>query len=91
VVLKAGDVIADFKVAPSPFSNVLNLTISVPAKSHCKFRLSTVEGRTIVVTEREVKAGVNNLIINVPRVCKGVYVLTMKNSEGTVSRKVLKQ
>lgn len=91
VVLKDGLVIRELKVSPSPFKDALQISVSLPVKLLSVFKLCSVEGKTVVVIQKELRAGVNNLIINVPPVCKGVYILTMKNSEGTVSKKVVKQ
>jgi hypothetical protein len=91
VVLKAAPVVRELKVSPSPFKDVLQVAVSSPVKSLSVFKLCSIEGKTVFVAKRELKAGVNNLIINIPPVCKGVYILTMSNSEGTVSKKVVKQ
>jgi hypothetical protein len=80
-----------FTVSPSPFNNVLNISVSATFKRLSVFRLVSMQGKIMFQTQRQIKAGANNLIINLPPVCPGIYIMTMSNDNGVVAIKVLKQ
>lgn len=89
VEVKVGDFGRAFSV--SFLGDDLKVAVTSPVKSRSVFKFCSVDGRTVFIASRDLKAGVNHLVFIVPRVCKGVYVLTMSNEEGVVARNVLKQ
>jgi hypothetical protein len=91
VVLKAAAVVGELSVSPSPFKDVLQVSVSCGSRFRSVIKLVSMEGKTVYTTSRELRAGVNNLIINTPPVCKGFYILSVSYDGGTVRKKVLKQ
>jgi hypothetical protein len=81
----------NFIVSPSPFGNVLKVSVSAVQNVRSVFKLVSVEGKTVFFTEQDVKVGVNRFSFDIPTVAPGIYIIMMSDNEGTVATKVLKQ
>ncbi len=80
-----------FIVSPSPFDKLLNVSVSATTRLQSVFKLVSPEGKLVFKAERELKAGMNHFIFNIPPVSRGIYIMTMSNDESTLATKVLKQ
>ncbi len=88
VVLKTVEFFSEkFIVSPSPFKDVLNVSVTAAGKMNAIFKLVAVSGQTMFQSERELKTGANHFVFTIPPVATGMYIMTMNNGNGTVARK----
>jgi len=69
------------RLYPNPVSNELNLVINSTQRDNIKWQIIDVSGRIINNQIRQVTRGRNNFAIDVTRMAKGVYFLSIQGNE----------
>ena len=69
------------RLYPNPVSNELNLVINSTQRDNIKWQIIDVSGRIINNQIRQVTTGGNNFAIDVTRMAKGVYFLSIQGNE----------
>lgn len=91
VLLKAELAPGGFAVWPSPFKEVLQVSVTAARRHTAVFTLFAAEGRTVFRAERVVRWGTNQFIFFLPLLPPGLYILRMTHAEETVTTQLLKQ
>lgn len=78
-------------VYPSPFKDVVNVSVSSPADMRVTFKVISPDGRLVYGSVQDLRAGMNKLKLAVSDICTGTYVLLMNSILGTDSRKIMRQ
>ncbi len=76
----------------NPVKNKLKIQLSTKEKTCFTFHLQTIFGQEILRWEAELNPGLNNILKDIPKIKKGIYILTAhKQGEIVGSSKIIKQ
>lgn len=76
----------------NPVKNKLKIQLSTKEKTCFTFQLQTIFGQEILRWEAELSPGLNNILKDIPKIKKGIYILTAhKQGEIVGSSKIIKQ
>jgi hypothetical protein len=90
VELQREDAPGDITVYPNPVSQELNVDFTLAKAQEVSIDISDVTGKLISVENFEASRGLNNHNINFSNLNSGVYFVTMTSSNGTVTKRVVK-
>lgn len=76
-------------VFPNPASNVLNIQLGDGNSSLTAFEVYTIEGKKVIGEERNINGSYANLRLNIAQLEKGIYLLRLRNSEGSFITKFI--
>lgn len=69
-------------VGPNPFSNALNIQVSLSSKSAATVRIVNMTGQVVYSKGLKMEKGVNSFVINdLPQLSKGLYVVELEAGE----------
>ncbi len=90
VVLKAGET-GGLLVYPSPFRDILKVSVWATRNSGSVFSIIAADGRKVYRAERLLRRGTNQFIFFLPVLSPGLYMLQMVHADGIVTTKLLRQ
>ena len=84
------DIVAagELNVFPNPSNNYLNLDFTLNNVSNVTVSMIDVTGKTVYNNHLSNLNGNQGLVINTSNLANGMYSLSLKTSEGTITRKV---
>ncbi len=88
---RQGEVVAvnnNFTVYPNPTSSVFNVEFTSTSNQDVVIAMFDLAGKVIYTQSVNTLEGLNNQTIDVTQFAKGMYLLTLKTSEGTYQQKV---
>jgi hypothetical protein len=77
------------RVYPLPAKGRLNMQIETSKTEKAKIFVTDISGKTLITNFITLAAGLNNTIINIQSLGKGVYFLKIVTSETTETRKII--
>ncbi len=83
--------ISDLLLYPNPAQNELNIAFNIQEADVFTIQLSSMAGETIIHQEYNMGSGVFDKNIDLSQIAKGVYILTIRNSKGIKTKKVVVQ
>lgn len=79
----AGNSIGEWSVAPNPFSDAINITLSIATGGDYTLILSDATGRNIASKQLNLTQGTNNIYFNTPAgIAGGNFQVSLINSQG---------
>ncbi len=69
-------------IYPNPFDKTFTISFLAPQKGILKFSIVDILGQTIKVIDISAEAGLNNIPIELEGIGKGVYQVTLSDSNG---------
>lgn len=83
---------SSIKVYPNPFQNNITLEILAKESSQIKLRVNDLFGKTLLFSNLTLKTGSNTIpILDVEKLNKGIYILTVQNESELHYIKVIKE
>lgn len=79
---------SNFSVFPNPTSNYLNLDFTVNQTSDVSVVMTDLTGKVVYNNSLKSLNGNQGLVINTQSLTNGIYNLSLKTNEGTITRKV---
>jgi hypothetical protein len=89
VSVKENEIFSDLTIYPVPATDILNVIFGSPANSDVELRLVNVTGEAIYSSRLNDPSGEMNHRIDVSGFAKGIYILNLSSSEGSVNKKVI--
>jgi hypothetical protein len=80
---------AELQVFPNPASDALNVNFSLRNNQNVEMRLVNVTGEAVYTDQLSNVAGNVNHRIDVSNLAKGIYILNLTSTEGSVNKKVI--
>ncbi|MFK7807968.1 MAG: T9SS type A sorting domain-containing protein, partial [Saprospiraceae bacterium] len=81
----------DISVYPNPVKNTLNVDFELEQDEVVVLKITDMAGKTIFLEEYAAERGINNYTMNFGSLANSVYFVTMKSSNGMVTKRVVKQ
>lgn len=81
----------DMNVYPNPFSNDFEITFSLQNNDHVMITLYDLSGRKInTIADEYLEAGKQQFYVETSQLGKGMYICTVKTSNGLMMKKIIK-
>ncbi len=75
---------------PNPFSTVTTISYVISENSEVQLTVCNIYGQIVkVLVDQKMKAGIHEVIWNVPDMTDGIYLVRLKTRSGSVSRKMI--
>jgi hypothetical protein len=89
VGVEEAEVFAGLQVFPNPASDALNLNFNLQQNQNVDIRLVNVTGEAVYTGQLSNVSGTVSHRIDVSNLAKGIYILNLTSSEGSVNKKVI--
>ncbi|MFT2011421.1 T9SS type A sorting domain-containing protein [Pontibacter sp. 13R65] len=75
---------------PSPFNNLLHVTVTAPVAERVTLQLADMKGRVLLVRQLEINEGLNQVELKLKDIAGGVYLLKVSGNGMQASTRVMK-
>ncbi len=82
---------ASVKVFPSPVQDELNLQMNILDAGRINIQITDATGKVVENIDQNFTAGTSTVKVNTSNLSNGLYFISMKNGEGVISRRFVKQ
>lgn len=89
VGVEEAETFAELEVYPNPASDALNLSFNLRKNQHVDIRLVNVTGEAIYTDQLSNASGNISHRIDVSNLAKGIYILNLTSTEGSVNKKII--